>query len=275
MVKPCDFRARMVLPICWMITGASPSVGSSSSRSRAPVRRMRPIASICCSPPDNLVPWLVSRSWMFGNRSKMRSRVRPPGFTSGGSIKFSSTSRLAKMPRSSGQNAMPARAIASDERPIRSLPSKRTAPERLPTMPMIAFSVVVLPAPTSNVTPCSTCDSPYQACRFSTASSGAPASGMTDSQIGLAHLRMAGDRLVVAFGQHAPARQHGDAVGQVGNDAEVVLDHQHRAAGCDALDQRGDAVDVLVSHAGGRLVEQHHFRIERDGGRELERALAS
>ena len=69
MVKPCSFSVRMVLPICWMMTGARPSVGSSSSNSRAPVRRMRPIASICCSPPDSLVPWLApSRSLQIGKQ---------------------------------------------------------------------------------------------------------------------------------------------------------------------------------------------------------------
>ena len=51
------------------------------------------------------------------------------------------------MPRSSGQNAMPARAISLDGEPISSRPSKRTEPVRWPTMPMIDFSVVVLPAP--------------------------------------------------------------------------------------------------------------------------------
>ena len=51
------------------MTGASPSVGSSSSSSFAPVRRMRPIASICCSPPDSFVPWLRRRSRRFGNIS--------------------------------------------------------------------------------------------------------------------------------------------------------------------------------------------------------------
>jgi hypothetical protein len=38
------------------ITDASPSVGSSSRRRSAPVRRTRAIASICCSPPESLVP---------------------------------------------------------------------------------------------------------------------------------------------------------------------------------------------------------------------------
>ena len=37
--------------------------------------------------------------------------------------------------------------MRSDERPIVSRPAKATEPLRLPTMPMIAFSVVVLPAP--------------------------------------------------------------------------------------------------------------------------------
>jgi hypothetical protein len=47
--------------------GASPSVGSSSKSSFAPVRRMRAIASICCSPPESLVPWLLARSLRLGN----------------------------------------------------------------------------------------------------------------------------------------------------------------------------------------------------------------
>ena len=42
------------------------SVGSSSISSVAPVRRMRPIASICCSPPDSFVPWLDRRSFRLG-----------------------------------------------------------------------------------------------------------------------------------------------------------------------------------------------------------------
>ena len=64
-------------------------------------------------------------------------------------------------------------------------------------------------------------------------------------------------------------------VGQIGDHAEIVLDHQHGAVGGDRLDQRADAVDVLVAHAGRRLVEQQHFGIERQRGGDLERALAA
>ena len=42
---------------------------SSSNNSRAPVRRMRASASICCSPPDRCVPWLARRSRRLGNMS--------------------------------------------------------------------------------------------------------------------------------------------------------------------------------------------------------------
>ena len=200
-MKPCALRVPIVRPICSMMTGASPSVGSSSSNSRAPVRRMRPIASICCSPPESLVPWLRSRSRRLGNSSKMRSRSSPPGRTCGGSSRFSLTSRLAKMPRSSGQKAIPQRAIASEGRPISSLPSKRTEPVRCSIMPMMALSVVVLPTPlrpsrvttspgcTSKVTPCRMCDSPYQASRSFT-DSRARASDMTGPEIGLTHGRI-------------------------------------------------------------------------------------
>ena len=51
------------------------------------------------------------------------------------------------MPRSSGQNAMPIRAILSDEARMISSLLKRIEPVRLPIIPITDFSVVVLPAP--------------------------------------------------------------------------------------------------------------------------------
>src|SRR6478609_11609081 len=226
-----------------MITGANPSVGSSRSRRRAPVRRMRPIASICCSPPDSFVPWLVRRSFRFGKSSKICSSVKPPGFTCGGSNRFSLTSRLAKMPRSSGQNARPSRAIRSELERIVSLFSNRTEPWRLPTIPMIDLSVVVLPAPlrpssvttspgrTSKLTPCRMWDSPYHACRSLTLRSGveAAASGMILPQVGLHDLRVAGNGGVVALGQDFPELKNRYVLTEVRDDRQIVLDHQDRA----------------------------------------------
>src|SRR4029079_4761824 len=138
------------------------------------------------------------------------------------------------MPRSSGQKAMPARAISFDRAPINSRPPKATEPVRCVTIPMIDFSVVVLPAPfrpssvttspgcTSNETPCRMCDSPYQACRSLTASSGARTSSMARPHIGFLDFGVVGDRGVVALGQHPAARQHGDAIAEIFDHIEIV-----------------------------------------------------
>jgi hypothetical protein len=48
-----------------------PFVGSSSKRSLAPVRRMRPIASICCSPPESFVPLASQPLLECGKSSKI------------------------------------------------------------------------------------------------------------------------------------------------------------------------------------------------------------
>src|SRR5690242_10475681 len=121
---------------------------------------------------------------------------------------------------------------------------------------MIDFSVVVLPAPlrpssvttspgnTSKLAPCSTWDSPYQACRPSTASRGVmPGLSIADPEIGFAHAWIAGHGIVAALGEHPAPGQHGDAVGKIGDHAEIMLDHQHRALRRDRLDQGADAIN--------------------------------
>src|SRR5258706_16318141 len=191
------------------------------------------------------------------------------------------------MPRSSGKKAMPWRAITFDESPMSSWPSWRTDPVRCPTIPMIDLSVVVLPAPlrpsrvttsppaTSNAAPCRICDSPYQAWRSRTDSSEAPGapSGMAGPQIRPHDVRMLRHGGVVALGENLAAREHGDVIRERRHDREVVLDHEHRAVGGDLLDQRRDPFHVFVRHARRRLVEQHHLRVERERGRDLERTL--
>src|SRR2546430_15943272 len=180
------------------------------------------------------------------------------------------------MPRSSGQNATPRRAMRSEGSATSCVPSKRIEPSRRATMPMMALRVVVLPTPlrprsvttsprrTSNCAPCRMWDSPYHAFRSATESSAV--SGMLGAQVGLDHLRMSGHRPVVALGDDLAAREHRDLIREVFHDAEVVLDHEHRSIGCHAPDKRRDALDVRVRHAGSGLVV---FYQAEDGIRDL------
>src|SRR6476661_8732400 len=136
--------------------------------------------------------------------------------------------------------------MASDRWPIVSRPSNFTEPVRRSTMPMTDFKVVVLPAPfrpssvtssplpISNPTPCRMCDSPYQACRPSTFSS---VSAMTGPDIGFHDLRILGHRGVRPLGEHLATRQHGDGIGEIGDHAHIVLDHQHGAILGDGANQ--------------------------------------
>src|SRR6185312_2702699 len=128
---------------------------------------------------------------------------------------------------------MPARAMRFDGSAMSSCPAKTTEPRRCVMMPMIAFSVVVLPAPlrprsvttspcsTAKLMPCRMCDSPYQAWSSPTwrrvVLLTSP-SGMAGSHIGFAHLGVLRDLGIAALGQDAPARQHGDGVGEIGDD---------------------------------------------------------
>src|SRR5215472_17448826 len=100
---------------------------------------------------------------------------------------------------------------------------------------MTDFSVVVLPAPlrpssvttspsrTSNVTPWSTCDSPYQALRSRTTSMGLSGMGGRGAHVALDHVGIARDRPIVAPGQHLAPGEHRDHVGQVLHHVQVVL----------------------------------------------------
>src|ERR1700761_619893 len=104
-------------------------------------------------------------------------------------------------------------------------------PLRAPVRPMIARIVVVRPAPlrpssvttspssTWKSTPCSTCDSPYQAFRplisrkgVDMFSVGSDELGLRGAHVGLDDLRVLRDLGVRSFGQQRAALQHGDGV---------------------------------------------------------------
>src|SRR5918912_44888 len=113
---------------------------------------------------------------------------------------------------------MPRRAIAFEGSRMVSVPPNLIEPWRRATMPMIDFSVVVLPAPlrprsvttspsrTSKSMPCRMCDSPYQALRPRTSSR----LDMARSEIGLDYARVLRHGVVVTLGEDLTSLQHGD-----------------------------------------------------------------
>src|SRR5262245_4673243 len=86
--------------------GAKPSSGSSSRMIRGLTMRARPIASICCSPPESWLPRLSRRCSSRGNMANTRSTVHAPGRAM--AVRFSSTVSERKMLRSCGDQPTPA-----------------------------------------------------------------------------------------------------------------------------------------------------------------------
>ena len=190
------------------------------------------------------------------------------------------------MPRSSGQKAIPARAMALDGRPISSRPSKRHRTAAVLDDPhdrlqrrCLADAVASeqrhhLAGP--HVERDAVQDVRFAIPGFELVDGEQRARARHDrSQISLAHRGIGRYRFVVAVRQDLAAGEHSDAVAQIGDDADIVLNHQHRAVRGNRLDQRTDATDVLVSHARHRFVEQQDRGLERERRCKLQRPLAA
>src|SRR5215208_1486295 len=204
--------------------------------------------------------------------SSRRPRVYAP------SRRFSSTDSSAKMPRPSGTCAMPARATASGPRRDTLRPSKTTSPF-VRTMPEIARSVVVLPAPlapssatispsfTSSETPCSALTGPYRASTLRSSSS-----GIFLAEVGLDDGGVRAHLGGCPLGDLAAEIEDVHAVGDRHHEVHVVLDEQdgERVLLAEALDQQPEVADLLVVEAAGGLVEQQQPRLRGERARDLD-----
>ena len=63
--------------------------------------------------------------------------------------------------------------------------------------------------------------------------------------------------------QHAALVEHGDLLGDHADELHVVLDDDERLGAVDLAHEFGGLVDLLMRHAGGRLVEQDQLGIGR------------
>src|SRR5262245_56500464 len=158
--------------------GARPRLISSHRRSFGLAIRARPIATICCWPPESDVLGSARRSASTGNRSKTRASVHGPGRPSWPPMtRFSSTLSDGNRRRPSGTSAMPRATRACAGMSPTGAPSNTTASRRESMRPAMDCSSVLFPAPlapitattspraTAMVTPNNAWKSPYQASR--------------------------------------------------------------------------------------------------------------
>src|SRR5213083_579052 len=120
--EPCALSLRIVAITSATICGARPSEGSSISSTRGFDIRARPIASICCSPPESEAAIWCRRSLRRGKSADTVSSVHSIGRSPRGrrpaTARFSRTVRLRKTRRPWGTSATPWAAIASGARPV-------------------------------------------------------------------------------------------------------------------------------------------------------------
>ena len=149
--------------------GARPRLISSHSNSFGFDISARPIATICCWPPDSAVLGSLRRSASTGNSSKTRRSDHGPARLSWPPIsKFSSTLSDGNSPLPSGTSAMPRAATACAGSPPIGAPSNTIASGRERNTPAMLLSSVLLPAPlapiTATASPGATCiDTPNSA----------------------------------------------------------------------------------------------------------------
>jgi hypothetical protein len=141
----------IVSKISCVMIGDRPIDGSSSISSRGRDIIARPIASICCSPPENRPAFCDRRSPSTGNSPNTRSMsARTPA----SSLRvyaprrmFSSTVIRANTRRPSGECAIPRLRMVCAGAFVSVSPSNRMSPPRGRSNPEIVRSVVVFPAP--------------------------------------------------------------------------------------------------------------------------------
>jgi hypothetical protein len=111
--------------------------------------RARPIATICCSPPESVPAFCFKRSRIRGKVSKTVARVSSTNarlrWRYAPSWRFSSTVMSGNSLRFSGTIETPRFTTSVVDRPETTSPSSRTWPDDGETYPRIVFNVVVFP----------------------------------------------------------------------------------------------------------------------------------
>src|SRR5712692_525992 len=138
--------------------------------------------------------------------------------------------------------------------------------------PLRPTSVTSSPPPTRNDTSRTAWASPYQAERPATTRAGL---GMGLSEVSGDDRGIFTDGRIRTLSDDAALLQHDHLVGELRDDAHVVLHEDDGAVATQATNELDRSLDILEPHTRRRLVEQEKAWIERDSQSELERALLS
>src|SRR5262249_48811646 len=289
---PCSLMRRIKAKSSSTRSGERPSDGSSRMSKMGSAIRPRPIASICCSPPERLPARCACRSARRGKIPKtfsrfccrrLRARRYPP------SSRLSLTLRLGKTQRPSGTWMSPRETIAAGFSCSIACPAKtiepfvaRSTPEivrlsvDLPT-PFDPSTATISPAPTIRSTPCRTWVSPYPACRSPTLSSAL--ASMLRSQLcrrATTEVRLNDQRIRNNFRRRAlgndPAfGEHEHVLGETHHRLHDMFDHQYSdATAAKIADDRPDVTDLGGMEPRQHFIEQKHLRFGSKRTRKFE-----
>src|SRR5216683_3047907 len=291
---PCALISRTIWKIVSTRIGASPSEGSSSMSSFGFDMSARPIASICCSPPESVPASCVMRSLRRGKSSKTRSMsfwIPAASFRRNAPIRrLSITCIRGNRRRPSGAWQMPRPTMSCAGILPMSLPSKTIVPLGGCMSPEIVRRVVVLPAPllpmsattspcpTDSVMPRSARTRPYRASTLSSSRSAirrpSPVPSGAFAEVRLDDPLIPADRLRWAEGDELAVVEHRDVPRDSHDHLHVVLDEEDGdPLGEDLVDESHELDLLLWREASGRLVEQQEMRLRREGPRDLEAPL--
>src|ERR1017187_10516698 len=198
--------------------------------------------------------------------------------------RFSRTVSDANTSRSWGSYAIPRRARASAGSAATSTPPCQMCPPRAATRPARVFSSVLLPdpfgpttvtispAPAEILTSLTTTDGPKPATIDSARTSGSGRSLATStSEVGIDDLLVGLELRHGALGEHRAARHHHHGLAELLDQAELVLDHEHRHPLSPQFHEPvGDRQRERRADAGHRLVQQQQLRLGHQGPHELD-----
>src|SRR6187401_773426 len=184
--------------------GASPRLISSHSSNLGLDINARPIAAICCWPPESAGAGRFRRSARTGNSSYTRANVHGPARRDWPPInRFSSTVSDGKSLRPSGTSAIPCLSASKAGVFVVAAFSKRISPCDGCIKPAMHLRSVLLPAPFAPMTATT-----WPALTLSNG----PSDIGVNSHIYFSHLRTANDAVRVAAGDEFAAVQNHETV---------------------------------------------------------------